>query len=96
MAALVYILVWEAYLAATGYRFMDDYIAGIAGDLRAQGKSASQIEREIAGYEWMRANYSNPLIRIPLTFTEIFPIGLLAALVSAALLRNPKMLPARG
>jgi hypothetical protein len=38
----------------------------------------------------------NPLIRIPLTFAEIFPIGLLAALVSAALLRNPKVLPARG
>jgi hypothetical protein len=28
VAALAYILVWEAYLAATGYRFMDDYLAG--------------------------------------------------------------------
>ena len=95
VAALAYILIWEVYLAATGYRFMDDYIAGIARDLQARGESAAQIERELAGYEWMRANYPNPLIRIPLTFTEIFPVGLLAALVSAALLRNPKVLPAR-
>lgn len=96
VAALAYILVWEAYLAATGYRFMDDYLAGMARDLQAQGMSAAEVSREMADYEWMRANYSNPLIRIPLTFTEIFPIGLLAALVSAGLLRNPKVLPARG
>jgi hypothetical protein len=30
-----------------------------------------------------------------MTFIEIFPVGILVALVSAALLRNPKMLPAR-
>ena len=95
VAAVAYILVWEAYLALTGYRFMDDYLAGIARDLRAQGRSAAEVSREMAGYEWMRAAYPNPLIRIPLTFTEIFPIGLFAALVSAALLRNPKLLPAR-
>jgi len=29
-----------------------------------------------------------------MTFLEIFPVGLLVALVSAALLRNPKLLPA--
>jgi hypothetical protein len=28
-------------------------------------------------------------------FAEIAPVGLLVALVSAALLRNPKLLPAR-
>ncbi|HEX9947439.1 MAG TPA: DUF4199 domain-containing protein [Allosphingosinicella sp.] len=95
VAALAYILVWEVYLGVTGYRFMDDYLAGIARDLQAQGKSAAEIGREMARHEWVRANYPNPLIRIPLTFTEIFPIGLLAALFSAALLRNPKVLPAR-
>jgi hypothetical protein len=31
-----------------------------------------------------------------MVFLEIFPVGLLVALVSAALLRNPKLLPARG
>jgi hypothetical protein len=95
VAALAYILVWEAYLAATGYRFMDDYLAGIARDLQAQGMSAAEVAGEMAQHEWIRANYPNPLIRIPLTFTEIFPVGLLAALVSAGLLRNPKVLPAR-
>lgn len=94
VAALAYILVWEVYLAATGYRFMDEYLAGIAADLRAEGKSAAEVSREMAKHEWLRANYPNPLIRIPLTFIEIFPVGLLVALISAGLLRNPKLLPA--
>jgi hypothetical protein len=44
--------------------------------------------------ESMRISYANPLLRIPMTFLEIFPVGLLVAVVSAALLRNPRLLPA--
>ncbi len=94
VAALAYILVWEIYLASTGYRFMDEYLAGIARGLQAQGMAPADVAREMEGYEWMRVNYPNPLVRIPVTFLEIFPVGLLVALVSAALLRNPKLLPA--
>jgi hypothetical protein len=39
--------------------------------------------------------YDNPLYRLPMTFAEIFPVGLLVTLVSAVLLRNPRFLPAR-
>ncbi len=94
VAGIAYILVWEIYLASTGYRFMDDYLDAIARSLAAQGRTPAEIAAQMADYEWVRVNYPNPLIRIPLTFTEVFPVGLLAALVSAALLRNPKLLPA--
>lgn len=43
----------------------------------------------------MRKSYANPLYRMPMTFIEIFPVGLLVALVSAALVRNPRFLPAK-
>jgi len=94
VAGLAYVLVWEIYEASTGYRFMDDYLAAMARDLAAQGRSPAEVAREMAGYDWMRQNYPNPLIRLPLIFSEVFPVGLLAALFSAALLRNPKVLPA--
>ena len=31
-----------------------------------------------------------------MTFIEIFPVGVLVSLLSAAILRNPRVLPARG
>jgi len=94
VAGLAYVLVWEVYLAATDYKFMDEYIAGIVRARQAEGASAAAIAKEVAGLEAMRANYGNPLFRMPMTFLEIFPVGLLVALVSAALLRNPRLLPA--
>jgi hypothetical protein len=42
----------------------------------------------------MRAEYANPLYRLPMTFLEIFPVGFIVALVSAALIRSSKFLPA--
>jgi len=95
VSALAYIVIWEIYLAATGYRFMDDYLSALARDLAAAGKSPAEVAQEMAQFEWMRTAYPNPLIRIPMTFLEIFPVGLVAALFSAAVLRFPKVLPAR-
>lgn len=94
VAGIAYIIVWESYLAATGYRFMDEYIAGIVKARQAEGVTGAAFAKEMADLESMRSQYGNPLIRIPITFLEIFPVGLLVALISAALLRNPKLLPA--
>lgn len=94
VAAVAYIVVWEIYLASTGYVFMDDYFAGIARARAAEGVPEETIAKELASMEWMRENYGNPLFRVPMTLLEIFPVGLLVALISAALLRDPKVLPA--
>ncbi|MEO8374709.1 MAG: DUF4199 domain-containing protein [Sphingomonas bacterium] len=94
-AGVAYALLWEVYLAATHYRFMDQYIAGIASHARAAGLSGEKLASKMAELETMRAQYANPLFRIPMTFLEIFPVGFIVALVSAILLRFPKFLPAR-
>jgi len=95
VAGVVYVAIWEGYLAITHYRFMDDYTAGILAAKRAEGLSGAAYAKLAAEMAEMTRNYANPLYRMPLTFAEIFPVGLLVALVSAALLRNPKFLPAR-
>jgi hypothetical protein len=40
--------------------------------------------------------YADPLYRLPMTFTESFPVGVLVSLMSEALLRNPRFLPEWG
>lgn len=95
VAALAYVMVWEAYLAMTDYAFMDQYIAGIRKAKQAAGLAGEALAREMAPMEAMRVQYRNPLFRLPITFLEIAPVGLLVALVSAALLRKPRFLPSR-
>jgi hypothetical protein len=95
VASLAYVAVWEAYLAATHYTFMDQYAAQTLEAKRAAGVTGPAFEKVAAEMEALRRNYANPLFRLPMTFVEIFPMGLLIALVSAGLLRNPKFLPAR-
>ena len=94
-ASLAYVAIWEAYLAMTHYSFMDDYTASILAAKRAAGVTGAAYAKAAAQMEDMRRQYANPLYRLPETFIEIFPVGLLVALVSAALVRNPKFLPAR-
>lgn len=95
VAGLIYVAGWEMYLAATGWDFMGDYSRSILDKMRADGASAAAIAAKSAEMQTMAEGYKNPLIRMPMTFAEIFPVGLLMALIAAALLRNPAILPAR-
>jgi hypothetical protein len=95
IAGIGYTLLWEVYLAATHYRFFDDYIAKVLTDARASGKSTAEIARMTTEFDAMRTMYANPLFRMPMTFTEVAPVGALVAFASAGLLCFPKFLPAR-
>ena len=95
VASVTYALVWEVYLAATGYRFMDQYVDQMLQAKRAAGVTGAAYAKAVAELEALRQSYKSPLFRLPMTFVEIFPVGLLVALSGAVLLRNPKFLPAR-
>ena len=95
VAAAIYVVVWEIYLAATDYAFMEQYITQTLAQKRADGVTGAAYQKLAAQMDVMRVQYANPLFRIPMTFVEIFPVGLLVAVVSAGLLRNPRFLPAR-
>lgn len=94
VADVVYVVGWEAYLATTDGSFMRDYAAATLADMRASGASAAEIAATEAQMEQAIAIYDRPPLRFLVTFSEIFPVGLLVALVSAAVLSNPRVLPA--
>ena len=95
VAAAIYALGWELYLAVSGKDFMAEYTASILDRMRAEGATPAAIAAKTAEMRAMAEAYRNPLFRLPMTFVEIFPVGLVVTLVSAALLRNPRLLPAR-
>lgn len=95
VAALIYVTGWEIFSALWSRDFIAEYSAGIIDELRAGGASQAEIDAKTAEMAALSENFRNPLWRIPMVMAEILPVGLLVALVSAALLRNPRLLPAR-
>ncbi len=96
VASLAYVIIWEVYLSATDYAFMRDYTQSILEARMAEGLSDAAMQVEIDSMNKLEAQYANPLYRLPITFLEIFPVGLLVALGAAGVLRNSKVLPAHG
>lgn len=95
VAGLVYVIGWEIYLAVSGQDFMAEYTASILDGMRANGATQAAIDARAAEMRAMSDNYRNALFRLPMTFVEIFPVGLIVALVSALILRDPRFLAAR-
>lgn len=95
VAGIIYITGWEIYLVLTDYVFIENYAQSIIDAKQKAGLGGSELETVIADMEKIKIRYDNPLYRIPMTFIEIFPVGLIVSLVSAAILRFPNVLPAR-
>ena len=57
--------------------------------------TGAQLAQFVDEMEKFKTDYANPFFRLPMTFIEIFPVGVLVSLVSAALLRNVRFLAAR-
>lgn len=88
VAGFVYVLVWEIYLALTDYAFIDLYTHSIITGQQAEGVTGAELQALTDRMATLKARYANPLFRLPMTFLEIFPVGALITLISAAILRR--------
>jgi hypothetical protein len=94
IAGIFYVLSWEASQAVTGGDFVTSYSDYVLEQARAKGESTVAIAKMTAELAEFRVMYANPLMRLPMIFTEIFPVGVIVSLVSAGLLCRPGFLPA--
>ncbi len=95
IAGLFYVAAWEAVQAMTHMDFATSYSKAIIASEKAKGASAESLAKLSADMEAFKLQYADPLFRLPMTFVEIFPVGVLVSLVSAGLLRNSRFLPVR-
>lgn len=95
IAAVLYAAAWEAYLAISGKDFIGEYNAAMIAKAEAEHVSAEKLAAVRAQAAQFQAIYDNPLLRFPMTMVEMLPVGVVVALVSAVLFRNPRFLPAK-
>ncbi len=92
VASVIYVLSWEAVLAFTHMDFAGSYATALIEGQKAKGASAEALAKLAAEMDSFKKQYADPLYRLPMTFTEIFPIGVLVSLIAAGLLRNRRFL----
>lgn len=68
--------------------FLDKYSAQVLEKMHSTGKSAAEIQKKTDELATMAKYYQNPLFNSAITFMEVFPVGLIVTLVSAAILRR--------
>ena len=96
VAGVIYVAGWEVYMAATDGSYMKAYMDHYIAGEKAKGLTGAALDKLVAEMDAMMIAYNtNMPYRMGLTFLEIFPVGVIVALISAALLRMPKFLSAR-
>lgn len=97
IATVMYASGWEVYYRnspGVEETFMDKYTELRIAKLKHKGASQEEIDKTLKEMTEMKEMYKNPIIRFGITMTEILPVGIIIALMSAAILRRKEVLPA--
>lgn len=84
----VYVVGWEIIYWGFIPDFEVKYAALILDQMRAEGKPAHEIAQAEVEMERFKKLYKNPVYNVGMTIMEVFPVGLIMTLVSAAILRR--------
>ncbi|MES1245211.1 MAG: DUF4199 domain-containing protein [Acidobacteriota bacterium] len=84
----VYVIAWEITYFNFMPDFLDKYNAFMLAKMQARGESAADIQKATEKMATMAKYYDNVLFNSAITFMEIFPVGLIVTLVTAAILRR--------
>ena len=86
VASVCYVATWEVIYYKISPDFPQKYQAHMIEQAKASGGSQVEIEKKVAEAQKTAELLKNPLIYLAFTFLEPLPVGLVIALVSAAVL----------
>lgn len=88
VASVVYVLSWELVLRIWEVDFVGQYQAHLLAKLQASGASEEVLAAEKAKLAAFAELYAKPWARAAITLLEVFPLGALVSLASAAMVRR--------
>lgn len=88
VASTVYVVAWEIVYFNFIPDFLDKYTAFTLQKMRARGAADAAVAAKTQEMAEFAKMYANPLVNVGITFMEVFPVGLIVTLVSAAILRR--------
>ena len=91
VASVIYVIGWMLFFEIYAPEFAENYYQGQIAEMRAD-PDLTEAEKDAKEAEWNEGMemYKNPFFRAAITFTEVFPVGLVVALISALVwMRRP-------
>ena len=88
VSSVCYVAAWEIMYFGVMPGVGDKIAACMVDRVKASGASEEQVDAMIQQTETFKKLWANPVTNAAVTFIEPFPIGLVAALISAAALRR--------
>lgn len=86
ISSACYVGTWEIVYYKLMPDFSEKYAAHMVEHAKASGATQQKLEETERQAEQFKQMYANPAINVAMTFAEVFPIGLVVTLVSAAIL----------
>jgi hypothetical protein len=83
ITSTIYVLVWLVIF----YNFFPDFIERYS-EIALKNIPTEEVAAKQEELEWMKGVYKSPIGIIGMTYVEIFPLGIVAALISALILKK--------
>jgi len=90
IASVCYVATWLVINYTMMPDFADKYAAYAVEQVRKSGASQAEIDAKAKEMEHMKVMLKNPVTNAASTFLEPLPVGVLLALISAAILRRKR------
>lgn len=88
IASVIYVTNWMIYYPNFMPDFADQYAAGQIESFKEAGLSGDELQVKITEVEEFNEIYKNPFVMAGMTFLEVFPVGLIIAVISAFFLKR--------
>jgi hypothetical protein len=88
VASTLYVAFWLPYYYLVAPDFLDCYIDFMLKDATRSGATAAELAAKAKEMEGFKEMYKNPFFIVLITYSEVLPVGMAVALVSALALRK--------
>lgn len=91
IASTMYVVAWLINYYFFSTDFIEKYSAHMIDQLKGSGASVQEIEKQTKEMADFAQMYKNPFFNAMITYTEIFPVGLIVTLISSLLLKRKEI-----
>lgn len=88
VGSTIYTVVGLLYMQWVAPEFLDVYIQHVLSNAARDGATADELAAKTAEMAHFKEMYANPVFRVLITYSEVLPVGLVVAFISALILKR--------